>query len=53
MTDGEKQQRAQKFLSLLGNPDEGVLRSVAVEDVVWPFPGRAQSRARRTESLMS
>jgi uncharacterized protein len=39
MTDGEKQQRAQKFLSLTGNPDEGVLRSVAVEDVVWTFPG--------------
>jgi uncharacterized protein len=39
MTEDEKKRQAQRFLSLLGNPNEDVLRSVAVEDVTWTFPG--------------
>jgi uncharacterized protein len=39
MTEDEKQHHARRFLSLLGNPNEDLLRSVAVEDVTWTFPG--------------
>ncbi len=39
MTEDEKKDQARRFLSLLGNPNEDVLRSVAVEDVTWTFPG--------------
>ncbi|MEI9929507.1 MAG: hypothetical protein WDM89_02780 [Rhizomicrobium sp.] len=39
MTNDEKQQLARKFLSVLGKPDEAVVKSVAVDDVIWTFPG--------------
>jgi uncharacterized protein len=39
MTDDEKQQLARKFLSVLSAPDEDVVGNVAVEDVIWTFPG--------------
>ncbi len=39
MTNDEKQLLARKFLSVLGKPDEAVVRSVAVDDVIWTFPG--------------
>jgi uncharacterized protein len=39
MTNDEKQLLARKFLSLLGKPDETLLKSVAVDDVIWTFPG--------------
>jgi len=39
MTEGEKKDQARRFVSLLGNPNKDVLRSVAVEDVTWTFPG--------------
>lgn len=41
MTDEDKQQLARTFLSVLGNPNEDVLRSVVADDVVWSFPGAA------------
>ncbi len=39
MTNDEKQQLARKFLSVLGRPDEALVKSVTVADVVWSFPG--------------
>jgi ketosteroid isomerase-like protein len=39
MMEDEKQHQARRFLSLLGNPNEDLLRSVAVEDVTSTFPG--------------
>jgi uncharacterized protein len=39
MTQEEQQQLARAFLSVLRTPDADVIRRVAVEDVVWGFPG--------------
>jgi uncharacterized protein len=39
MTPDTKQQLARKFLSVLSHPDADVVKSVAVENVVWSFPG--------------
>ena len=39
MVEDEKERQARTFLSLLGNPNEDVLRSVAAENVTWTFPG--------------
>jgi hypothetical protein len=39
MTQDEQQQLARAFLSVLRTPDADVIRRVAVEDVVWSFPG--------------
>jgi uncharacterized protein len=39
VTRDEKQQLARRFLSVLSHPDRDVIRNVAVEDVVWSFPG--------------
>jgi uncharacterized protein len=39
MVEDKKERQARRFLSLLGNPNENVLRSLAVEDVTWTFPG--------------
>jgi uncharacterized protein len=39
MTNDEKLQLAMKFLSVLSAPDEALIKSVSVEDVVWTFPG--------------
>jgi len=37
-----KQELALKFLSILGKPDASVVKDVAVEDMVWTFPGTSQ-----------
>ena len=39
MTQDGQQQLARAFLSVLRTPDADVIRRVAVEDVVWSFPG--------------
>jgi hypothetical protein len=39
LTAEKKQELARKFLSVLGHPDAEVVKSIAVEDVVWSFPG--------------
>jgi uncharacterized protein len=39
MTHDEQQQLARTFLSVLRSPDAEVVRRVAVEDVIWSFPG--------------
>jgi ketosteroid isomerase-like protein len=41
MTNEEKLQLAKKFLSVLSAPDTDVVKSVAVDDVLWTFPGSA------------
>ena len=39
-TSHQKQRLARKFLSVPSNPDrEAVVKSVAVDDVIWTFPG--------------
>jgi ketosteroid isomerase-like protein len=42
MDNEQKQKLALKFLSILGKPDASVVKDVAVEDVIWTFPGTAQ-----------
>ena len=42
MDDQQKQKLTLKFLSILGKPDADVIREVAVEDVIWSFPGTSQ-----------
>src|SRR5271170_289471 len=39
MTQEEKLQLAMKFLSVLSTPDEEVVKSVVVDDMLWTFPG--------------
>ena len=39
MTLEEKQRLALKFLSILGRPAADVVKEVAVEDMIWTFPG--------------
>jgi ketosteroid isomerase-like protein len=38
----QKQKLALKFLSILGRPDASVVADVAVQDVIWTFPGTSQ-----------
>jgi hypothetical protein len=47
MTQDEQQQLARAFLSVLRTPDADVIRRVAVEDVVWSFPGSSLSGCGR------
>ena len=42
MTIEDKQTLARRFLSVLGHPDAEVVKSVAVKDVVWSFPGKSR-----------
>ncbi len=42
MKDEQKKSLALKFLSILGKPDANVVREVAIEGVVWTFPGTSQ-----------
>jgi uncharacterized protein len=42
MTNAQKLELARKFLSVLSAPDEGVVKSVAVDDVLWTFPGTSR-----------
>ena len=39
MTQDEKLHLAKTFLSVLSKPDEDLVRSIVVEDMVWSFPG--------------
>jgi ketosteroid isomerase-like protein len=39
MTQDEKLHLAKTFLSVLSKPNEDLVRSVVVEDMVWSFPG--------------
>jgi uncharacterized protein len=39
MTQDKKLQLAMKFLSVLSTPDEAVVKSVVVDDMLWTFPG--------------
>jgi len=39
MTQEEKLQLAMKFLSVLSAPNEEVVKSVVVDDMLWTFPG--------------
>jgi ketosteroid isomerase-like protein len=41
MTSNQKQQLAWQFLSILGKPDEELVKSIVTDDVVWSFPGVA------------
>jgi ketosteroid isomerase-like protein len=55
MTDDEKLAKARRFLSVLANPDPEVINSVAVEDVVWTFPGTSpiSGEARGTSGIIN
>jgi ketosteroid isomerase-like protein len=46
MTNDEKRQLALKFLTILGKPDIGVVREVAVEEMIWTFPGSSPISGR-------
>jgi uncharacterized protein len=39
MTRDEQQRLARTFLSVLRSPNADVIRQVAVDDVIWSFPG--------------
>ncbi len=54
MTLDERQQLARKFLSVLGHPDAEVVKAVAVDDVVWSFPGESaiSGEAHGVEGVM-
>jgi uncharacterized protein len=45
---------ARRFLSILGHPDAEVVETVAVEDMIWTFPGTSSisGEARGAESIM-
>jgi uncharacterized protein len=45
---------ARRFLSILGHPDADIIRSVAVDDVVWSFPGASviSGEAHGVEGIM-
>jgi ketosteroid isomerase-like protein len=55
MTNGQKLELARKFLSVLSAPDEDVVKSVAVDDVLWTFPGtsRISGEARGPSGVMA
>jgi uncharacterized protein len=55
MTPDDKQALARRFLSVLGHPDAEVVKSVAVDDVVWSFPGasRISGEAHGVEGVMA
>ena len=54
MTLDDKQSLARRFLSVLGHPDAEVVKSVAIDDVVWSFPGdsRISGEAHGVEGIM-
>ncbi|HEX4411395.1 MAG TPA: nuclear transport factor 2 family protein [Xanthobacteraceae bacterium] len=54
MTLERKQAPALKFLSILGKPDADVVKEVAVEDVVWTFPGESiiSGEARGIDAIL-
>jgi hypothetical protein len=54
MTQEEKLQLARKFLSVLSAPDEEVVKSVVVDDMLWTFPGSSiiSGEARGVSGVM-
>lgn len=54
MSSDDKQQTARRFLSVLGRPDESILREVVHPEVVWTFPGSSpiSGEARGIERIM-
>jgi uncharacterized protein len=50
----EKRQLAVRFLTVLGKPDIDVVRNVAVEDMIWTFPGSSpiSGEARGLEAIV-
>jgi ketosteroid isomerase-like protein len=55
LTDQEKLALARRFLSVLARPDPDVVKSVAVDDVVWSFPGTSpiSGEARGIDGVMN
>jgi uncharacterized protein len=55
MNDEGRLQLAMKFLSILSAPNEEVVKSVAVDDVVWSFPGSSviSGEARGVAGVMT
>jgi ketosteroid isomerase-like protein len=39
MTPDQKLQLAKTFLSVLSKPDQNLVKSIVVEDMIWTFPG--------------
>jgi uncharacterized protein len=37
----DKETLARRFLSILGQPDPDIAKSVAADDIIWSFPGAA------------
>jgi ketosteroid isomerase-like protein len=54
MTAEKQQELGQTFLSVLSRPNADVIRSVAVDDFVWSFPGSSSisGEARGVEGVM-
>ena len=54
MTAEKKQELARTFLSVLSHPEAEVVKSVAVEDFVWSFPGASpiSGEAHGVEGVM-
>lgn len=55
LTDQQKLALARRFLSVLAHPDPEVIKSVAVDDVVWSFPGTSSvsGEARGADGIIS
>jgi uncharacterized protein len=54
MTRDDQQRVARTFLTVLSSPDPDVIRQVAIEDVIWSFPGSSaiSGIARGVEGVM-
>jgi ketosteroid isomerase-like protein len=54
MTSQDMEKLTRRFLSVLGHPDAEVVKSVAVDDVVWTFPGKSpiSGEVRGVEGIM-
>jgi uncharacterized protein len=55
VTDEEKLALARRFLSVLRQPDPEVIKSTAMDDVVWSFPGHGtiSGEARGVEGVIA
>src|ERR1700722_20834742 len=55
MTNGDKERLAKRFLSVLGKPDAQLVKSVAVDDLIWTFPGSSviSGEARGVAAIMN
>ena len=55
MTSDRKQALAREFLSILSHPDAEVIKRVAIEAVVWSFPGTSpiSGEAHGVEAIMT